>query len=46
MIRYLTILEVLDIHHQVTQHSGGAEGICDLGALESAIAQRTYNSNL
>ena len=39
MIRYLTLVEILDIHHQVTQCSGGAEGIRDLGALESAIAQ-------
>lgn len=39
MIRYLTIVEILDIHQQVTQRSGGAEGIRDLGALESAIAQ-------
>ncbi len=39
MIRYLTLVEILDIHHQVTQRSGGAEGIRDLGALESVIAQ-------
>ncbi len=39
MIRYLTLVEILDIHHQVTQRSGGAKGIRDLGALESAIAQ-------
>ena len=39
MIRYLTLVEILDIHHQVAQRSGGAEGIRDLGALESAIAQ-------
>jgi death-on-curing protein len=39
MIRYLTTIEILDIHHQVIQRSGGAEGIRDLGALESAIAQ-------
>ncbi|GBO53772.1 death on curing protein, Doc toxin [Pseudanabaena sp. lw0831] len=39
MIRYLTIVEILDIHHQVTRQSGGAEGIRDFGRLESAIAQ-------
>lgn len=39
MIRYLTLVEILNIHHQVAQRSGGAEGIRDLGALESAIAQ-------
>ena len=37
MIRYLTLVEILDIHHQVTQRSGGAEGIRDLGADESSI---------
>lgn len=39
MIRYLTLGEILDIHHQVTQRSGGSEGVRDLGELESAIAQ-------
>jgi death on curing protein len=39
MIRYLTLGEILDIHHQVTQSSGGSEGVRDLGGLESAIAQ-------
>ena len=39
MIRYLALVEILDIHHQVAQRSGGAEGIRDLGSLESAIAQ-------
>ena len=39
MIRYLALVEILDIPHQITQRSGGAEGIRDLGALESAIAQ-------
>ncbi len=39
MIRYLTLGEILDIHHQVTQRSGGSEGVRDLGALKSAIAQ-------
>jgi death on curing protein len=39
MIRYLQLLEVLDLHHQIIQQSGGSVGIRDLGALESAIAQ-------
>ncbi len=39
MIRHLTLVEILDIHHQVTQRSGGSEDVRDLGALESAIAQ-------
>lgn len=39
MIRYLSLLEVLDLHRQIINQSGGALGIRDLGALESAIAQ-------
>jgi death on curing protein len=39
MIRYLQLLEILDLHHQIIQQSGGVMGIRDLGALESAIAQ-------
>ncbi|NJL62351.1 MAG: type II toxin-antitoxin system death-on-curing family toxin [Methylacidiphilales bacterium] len=39
MIRYLTLVEVLDLHHLIIQQSEGAVGIRDLGALESAIAQ-------
>jgi death-on-curing protein len=39
MIRYLTLVEVLDLHHQIIQQSQGAMGIRDLGSLRSAIAQ-------
>jgi death on curing protein len=39
MMRYLTLLEVLELHHQIIEQSGGAVGIRDLGLLESAIAQ-------
>jgi death-on-curing protein len=39
MIRYLTLVEVLDLHRQIIQQSQGAMGIRDLGSLESAIAQ-------
>jgi len=39
MIRYLTLVEVLFLHRQVINQSGGALGIRDLGLLESAIAQ-------
>ncbi|PAX52212.1 type II toxin-antitoxin system death-on-curing family toxin [Brunnivagina elsteri] len=39
MIRYLTFLEVLNLHHQIIEYSQGVVGIRDLGALESAIAQ-------
>lgn len=39
MIRYLTIIEVIDLHRQLLEKSKGAMTIRDLGALESAIAQ-------
>jgi death-on-curing protein len=39
MIRYVTLVEVLNLHRQIIQHSGGALGVRDLGALESALAQ-------
>ncbi|WP_201026241.1 hypothetical protein [Mastigocoleus testarum] len=39
MIRYLSLLEILDLHRQIINQSGGTSGIRDLGALESAVAQ-------
>ncbi|MDF5728357.1 MAG: hypothetical protein PUP92_10045 [Rhizonema sp. PD38] len=39
MIRYLTLVEVVEVHRQIISQSGGALGIRDLGALESAVAQ-------
>jgi death on curing protein len=39
MIRYLSLLEVLSLHCQIINQSGGASGVRDLGALESAVAQ-------
>jgi death-on-curing protein len=39
MMRYLNLVEVLDLHRQIIEQSKGAMGIRDLGALESAIAQ-------
>ena len=39
MIRYLSIAEVLELHERLLHASGGAAGIRDLGALESAVAQ-------
>ncbi len=39
MIRYLSLIEILDLHRQIIETSGGAIGIRDLGMLESAIAQ-------
>ena len=38
-MRYLTLAEVLDFHHRVIEQSGGAEGVRDLGGVESAVAQ-------
>jgi death-on-curing protein len=38
-MRYLTVNEVLEIYTRVVRQSGGAIGIHDLGALESAVAQ-------
>ncbi|HAG83132.1 MAG TPA: type II toxin-antitoxin system death-on-curing family toxin [Cyanobacteria bacterium UBA12227] len=39
MIRYLTLVEVLSLHRQIIEQSGGALGVRDLGALESALGQ-------
>ena len=38
-MRYLTLGEVVDLHRAVIEATGGASGIRDLGALESALAQ-------
>jgi death-on-curing protein len=38
-MRYLTLGEVVAMHRAVLEISGGASGIRDLGALESALAQ-------
>jgi death-on-curing protein len=39
MMRYLSLVEVLNLHRQIIEQSGGAIGVRDLGSLESAIAQ-------
>ena len=39
MIRYLALIEVLELHRKILEQSGGALSIRDLGLLESAIAQ-------
>jgi len=39
MIRYLTLIEILELHRKILKQSGGALGIRDMGLLESAIAQ-------
>jgi death on curing protein len=38
-MRYLTLDEVLELHRLILAQSGGAEGVRDPGALESALAQ-------
>jgi death-on-curing protein len=38
-MRYLTLIEVLELHRRIIEQSGGASGIRDIGLLESAIAQ-------
>jgi death on curing protein len=38
-MRYLTLGEVVELHRLVLAAAGGAPGIRDLGALESAAAQ-------
>ena len=38
-MRYLTLGEAAELHRLVLAATGGAPGIRDLGALESAIAQ-------
>ena len=38
-MRYLTLGEVVALHRAVLAATGGADGIRDLGALESALAQ-------
>lgn len=38
-MRYLTLIEVLELHRRIIEQSGGAPGIRDIGLLGSAIAQ-------
>ena len=35
----MTLAEVLDLHRRVIEQTGGADGIRDLGGVESAVAQ-------
>lgn len=37
--QYLSVKEVLKIHHQVIKTFGGSHGVRDLGLLESAVAR-------
>jgi death-on-curing protein len=38
-MRYLALGEVVELHRRILEATGGASGIRDFGALESAIAQ-------
>ena len=38
-MRYLTLGEVLDLDCRVIEQSGGADGVRDLGGVQSAVAQ-------
>ncbi len=38
-MRYLTLAEVLELHRRIIETTGGANGLRDLGALQSALAQ-------
>ncbi|MFO7601148.1 MAG: type II toxin-antitoxin system death-on-curing family toxin [Candidatus Desulfacyla sp.] len=44
-MRYLSIIEVLEIHDQIISGSGGSRGIRDIKALESAISQPRVTFN-
>jgi death-on-curing protein len=46
-MRYLTLAEIVHLHRMIIETSGGADGIRDLGALESAVAQpkATFDMN-
>ncbi|MEM8721059.1 MAG: type II toxin-antitoxin system death-on-curing family toxin [Cyanobacteria bacterium P01_G01_bin.39] len=39
MIRYLTLDEVMSLHHQILGRSEKTVGVRDMGSLESAVAQ-------
>lgn len=38
-MRHLSIADILELHERLLADSGGASGVRDLGALESAVAQ-------
>ncbi len=39
MMRYLNLIEVLELHRLILEQSGGLGGVRELGGLESALAQ-------
>ncbi|MGD8372606.1 MAG: type II toxin-antitoxin system death-on-curing family toxin [Syntrophobacterales bacterium] len=38
-MRYLSLVEILELHEAIIANTGGARGIRDVGALESAVNQ-------
>lgn len=38
-MRYLTLGEVLELHRRIVKQSGGAEGVRELGGIQSALSQ-------
>ena len=38
-VRYLSLVEVLELHRRIVERTGGATGLRDLGALQTALAQ-------
>lgn len=38
-MRHLSLAEVLELHQRILEETGGASGVRDLGALQSALAQ-------
>ncbi|MEM8995954.1 MAG: type II toxin-antitoxin system death-on-curing family toxin [Acidobacteriota bacterium] len=39
MMRLLSLAEIVELHGQIIESSGGSDGIRDLGALKTAVAQ-------
>lgn len=44
-MRYLTLSEVLELHRRVIELTGGAEGVRDLGGVQSAVVQPQMTSS-
>jgi death-on-curing protein len=44
-MRYLSLLEILELHEAIIASTGGARGIRDVGALESAVNQPRLTFN-
>jgi death-on-curing protein len=38
-MRHLTLVELLELHRRILEATGGAQGLRDLGALESSLAR-------